>query len=277
MIKRLSITLLAFAAWLAATALLPAAAESILLASTTSVDNSGLLGKILPVFTKETGIEVKVLALGTGQAIDTARRGDADLLLVHDPEAEDAFAKEGHVATRREIAWNDFVIVGDAADPAGIKREKDVLAALRDIWNRQAPFVTRGDKSGTDALEKRLWKAAGLDIAKAGPWYKDIGGGMGAALNTSAAMAAYTLSDRGTWLSFGNRQHLPILFAGDARLLNVYDVITLDPKLHAGAKLGPAKRLADWLVSAEGQQQIASYVMGGEKLFHPNADPKPHE
>jgi tungstate transport system substrate-binding protein len=275
MIKHLVISL-ACAAWLAFGQLMPASAESIILASTTSVDNSGLLGKILPVFTKESGIEVKVLALGTGQAIDTARRGDADLLLVHDPEAEDQFAKEGHVATRREIAWNDFVIVGDAADPAGIKREKDVLAALHDIWNRQAPFVTRGDKSGTDALEKRLWKAAGLDIAKAGPWYKDIGGGMGQALNISAAMGAYTISDRGTWLSFGNRQKLPIVFAGDARLLNVYDVITLDPKLHAAAKLGPAQRFADWLVSAAGQQQIASYVMGGETLFHPNADPKPH-
>jgi len=273
--KQLSVAVAACAVWLGFAAAVPAAAETIILASTTSVDNSGLLGKILPVFTKETGIEIKVLALGTGQAIDTARRGDADLLLVHDPDAEDQFAKEGHVATRRQIAWNDFVIVGDASDPAGIKKEKDVLAALHDIWNRQAPMVTRGDKSGTDALEKRLWKAAGLDIAKAGAWYKDIGGGMGQALNIAAAMGAYTLSDRGTWLSFGNRSKLPIVFAGDPRLLNIYDVIELAPPLHPSARLGPAKTLAGWLVSAEGQREIGSYVMGGEKLFHPNADPKP--
>src|SRR5581483_4852921 len=243
--------------------------------STTSVDASGLLPKILPVFTKATGIEVRVLALGTGQAIDTARRGDADLLLVHDPEAEDQFQKEGHVATRRQIAWNDFVIVGDAADPAGIKKEKDVLAALHDIWNKQALMVTRGDRSGTDALEKRLWKAAGLDVTKAGPWYKDIGGGMGQALNIAAAMGAYTLSDRGTWLSFGNRSRLLIDFEGDPRLLNIYDVIELAPALHPKAKLAEAKKLADWLVAREGQQQIAGYVMGGETLFHPTADPMP--
>src|SRR3954468_19273613 len=174
MMKRLSIAFAACAVWLGIAAALPAAAETITLASTTSVDNSGLLGKIVPVFSKESGIEIKVLALGTGQAIDTARRGDADLLLVHDPDAEDQFQTEGHVATRREIAWNDFVIVGDASDPAGIRQETNVLAALRDIWTKQAAFVTRGDKSGTDALEKRLWKAAGLDIAKAGAWYKDI-------------------------------------------------------------------------------------------------------
>ena len=270
--KRLLV--LAFAALLLVVA--PGAgAESIVLASTTSVDNSGLLGRILPVFTKKTGIEVKVLALGTGQAIDTARRGDADLLLVHDPEAEDQFQKEGHVATRRQIAWNDFIIVGDAKDPAGIKREQDVLAAFHDIWNKQAPMVTRGDKSGTDALEKRLWKAAGLDITKAGPWYKDIGGGMGQALNIAAAMGAYTLSDRGTWLSFGNRKNLPILLQGDSRLLNIYDVIELAPAKHPQAKLAAAKQLADWLVSPEGQHEIASYAMGGEKLFHPVSDPMP--
>ena len=226
-------------------------------------------------FMAETGIEIKVLALGTGQAIDTARRGDADLLLVHDPDAEDQFAKEGHVATRRQIAWNDFVIVGDASDPAGIKKEKDVLAALHDIWNRQAPMVTRGDKSGTDALEKRLWKAADLDISKAGPWYKDIGGGMGAALNAAAGMDAYTLADRGTWLSFNNRRDLAIVLEGDARLINRYDVIELSPKLHGQAKLDLARQFADWLASPAGQQAIGEYEMSGQKLFHPEADKKP--
>jgi len=275
--KRLSFCLLAAAMWLAASGSAPVSAETIILASTTSVENSGLLGKILPIFTKESGIAVKVLALGTGQAIDTARRGDADLLLVHDPDAEDEFQKEGHVATRRRIAWNDFIIVGDASDPAGIKQQKDVLAVLHAIWNKQAPMVTRGDKSGTDALEKRLWRAAGIDPAKTGggSWYRDIGGGMGAALNAAAAMGAYTVSDRGTWLSFGNRSKLPIDFEGDPRLLNIYDVIELTPSLHPKAKLGAAKKLADWLVSKEGQQQIAGYVMGGETLFHPTADPMP--
>jgi tungstate transport system substrate-binding protein len=183
--------------------------------------------------------------------------------------------KAGHGATRRQIAWNDFVIVGDSSDPAGIKQDKDVLAAFRDIWTKQAAFVSRGDKSGTDALEKRLWKAAGLDVTKAAGWYKDIGGGMGAALNTASAMGAYTMSDRGTWLSFGNRSQLPILFQGDPRLLNVYDVIELDPVRHAGAKLALAKRLADWLISPEGQHEIAAYQLAGETLFHPVADPMP--
>src|SRR5215472_14172078 len=209
----------------------------ITLASTTSVDNSGLLTHILPLFKKASGIDVHVVALGTGQALDVARRGDADLVLVHDPDAEQKFIDEAHGISRREIAWNDFVIVGPAVDPAKIKGGRDIVAAFKAIWQAQAPFVSRGDKSGTDALEKRLWKAADLDLTKAGPWYKDIGGGMGAALNAAAGMDAYTLSDRGTWLSFKNRQHLTILLEGDRRLLNRYDVIELNPKLHAQAKL----------------------------------------
>jgi tungstate transport system substrate-binding protein len=247
----------------------------IVLASTTSVDNSGLLTHVLPLFKKASGIDVRVVALGTGQALDTARRGDADLVLVHDPDAEKKFIDEGHGINRREIAWNDFIIVGPASDPAKLKGNKDVVAAFRAIWNANAAFVSRGDKSGTDALEKRLWKAADLDPTKAGGWYKDIGGGMGAALNTAAAMDAYTLADRGTWLSFKNPQHLAIVLEGDGRLLNRYDVIELDPKLHPQAKRDLGKKFADWLVSPAGQSAIGEFEMAGQKLFHPEADPKP--
>jgi tungstate transport system substrate-binding protein len=247
----------------------------IVLASTTSVDNSGLLKHLLPLFTNESGIAVHVVALGTGQALDTARRGDADLVLVHDPDAEAKFIAEGHGIDRHEIAWNDFVIVGPKADPAKIKGSHDVVAGFRSIWTTGAPFVSRGDKSGTDALEKRLWKAADLDPKKAGTWYKDIGGGMGADLNAAAALDAYTLTDRGTWLSFQNRRDLVILLEGDRRLLNRYDVIQLDRKLHPHAKLGLAKTFADWLASPEGQHAIGDYEMAGQKLFHPESDPKP--
>ena len=253
-----------------------AADKFITLASTTSVDNSGLLKHILPLFKQASGIDVHVVALGTGQALDTARRGDADLVLVHDPDAEAKFMNEGHGITRREIAWNDFVIVGPGADPAKIKGGgRDVIAAFKAIWSAQAPFVSRGDQSGTDTLEKRLWKAADLDITKAGPWYKDIGGGMGAALNAAAGMDAYTLSDRGTWLSFENRRDLAIVLEGDPRLLNRYDVIELNPKLHPQAKLDLAKQFADWLASPPGQKAIGEYEMSGQKLFHPEADSKP--
>jgi tungstate transport system substrate-binding protein len=247
----------------------------IVLASTTSVDNSGLLTHILPLFKRASGIAVRVVALGTGQALDVARRGDADLVLVHDPDAEAKFMGEGHGITRREIAWNDFVVVGPSADPAKIKGGRDVVAAFKSIWAAQAPFVSRGDKSGTDALEKRLWKAAALDVTKAGAWYKDIGGGMGAALNAAAGIDAYTLSDRGTWLSFNNRRDLTIVLEGDKRLLNRYDVIELNPKLHPQAKLDLAKQFADWLASPAGQKAIGDYEMAGQKLFHPEADPKP--
>ncbi|HVA14384.1 MAG TPA: substrate-binding domain-containing protein, partial [Stellaceae bacterium] len=247
----------------------------IVLASTTSVDNSGLLKHLLPLFKKARGIDVRVVALGTGQALDVARRGDADLVLVHDPDAEAKFIGEGHGINRRELAWNDFVIVGPSADPAKLKGNRDVLAAFHAIWNAQAPFVSRGDKSGTDALEKRLWKAAGLDVTKVGPWCKDIGGGMGAALNAAAGMDAYTLTDRGTWLSFQNRRDLTIVLQGDPRLINRYDVIELNPKLHPQAKLGLAKQFADWLVSPAGQHAIGDYEMAGQKLFHPEADAKP--
>jgi tungstate transport system substrate-binding protein len=265
--------------------------ETIVLASTTSVENSGLLAHILPGFTQETGITVHVVAQGTGQALATAAHGDADLVLVHDPDAEQKFMAAGHGESRQEIAWNDFIIVGPGADPAHIAGTRDVLAALRAIAAAKAAFVSRGDNSGTDALEKRLWKAVGLDpaaesgaaeagVAKAGAspgsgWYRDIGGGMGAALNAAAAMDAYTLSDRGTWLSFGHKADLRIVLEGDPRLLNRYDVILLNPQTHPQAKQAPAHRFAAWLASPEGQAAIGGYMIAGQRLFHPEADPKP--
>ena len=245
------------------------------LASTTSVENSGLLAHVLPLFTRESGVSVRVVALGTGQALDTARRGDADLVLVHDPEAEAKFISEGHGINRREVAWNDFVIVGPTADPAKINGKRDILVGLRAIWSTNAPFVSRGDQSGTDALEKRLWNAADLDIGKAGPWYKDIGGSMGAALNAAAALDAYTLTDRGTWLSFGNRQNIVVLLEGDGRLINRYNVIELNPRLHPQIKQDLATKFADWLVSSKGQSAIGNYELAGQRPFHPVSDPKP--
>jgi tungstate transport system substrate-binding protein len=249
------------------------AGEAIVLASTTSVENSGLLAHILPEFTEKTGIQVRVLAQGTGQALATAARGDADLVLVHDPEAEAEFIAAGHGTQRRQIAWNDFVVVGPRADPAHIAGGHDAVAALTAIAAARAAFVSRGDKSGTDALEHRLWRAAGIDpmLIGGGSWYRDIGGGMGAALNTATAMGAYTLSDRGTWLSFGNKRDLTVLVSGDPRLLNRYDVILLDPVKHPEAKQEPARRLADWLASPEGQAAIDAYEVDGEPLFHPSA------
>lgn len=252
----------------------PPAAQSILLASTTSVDNSGLLRHVIPIFTKESGIEVKVLAQGTGQALATAAHGDADLVLVHDPEAEQKFLAAGDGIDRRQIAWNDFVIIGPRADPAHIGGGHDAVAALKAIAAAKGAFVSRGDKSGTDALEHRLWRVAEIDPSKTGggAWYRDIGGGMGAALNTAAAIDAYTISDRGTWLSFGNKRDLAVLVEGDPRLLNRYDLILLDPKKHPQAKQEPARRFADWLLSPEGQTAIGAYQVNGEQLFHPSAN-----
>jgi tungstate transport system substrate-binding protein len=241
--------------------------ETIVLASTTSVENSGLLARILPQFTRETGIEVHVIAQGTGQALATAAHGDADLVLVHDA---------GDGLSRQEIAWNDFLIVGPGDDPAHLAGTRDAVAALKAIAAAKVPFVSRGDKSGTDALEKRLWKAAGLDPALAGGgWYRDIGGGMGAALNAAVAMNAYTLSDRGTWLSFGHKAGMVSVLEGDPRLLNRYDVILLNPQTHPQAKQAPAHRFASWLASPEGQTAIADYTIAGERLFHPESDQKP--
>jgi tungstate transport system substrate-binding protein len=246
--------------------------QSIILASTTSVEASGLLTNIVPRFTARTGITVNVVAQGTGKALDTARRGDADLLLVHDPDAEQQFMNEGHGSTRRQIAWNDFIIVGPSADPAHVRGGNDSAAALQAIALAQAPFVSRGDNSGTNAAELRLWKIAGQtpDALKE-KWYRDIGGGMGQALNAASAMDAYTLTDRGTWLSFNNKGSLIVAIEGDPRLINRYDVIELSPQKHAGAKLAAAKIFADWLVSSEGQQAIGAYQANGQKLFSPSA------
>jgi tungstate transport system substrate-binding protein len=247
--------------------------QSIILASTTSVENSGLLAHVLPVFTKETGITVHVLAQGTGQALQTAASDDADLVLVHDPEAEQTFIAAGDGIDRRQIAWNDFVVVGPRSDPAHIAGTHDAVAALKMIADARAPFVSRGDKSGTDALEHRLWRVVGIDPARSGggSWYRDIGGGMGAALNTAQAMNAYTISDRGTWLSFGNKGNLDVLVEDDPRLLNRYDVILLNPARHPVPKQALAARFAQWLVSPEGQAAIGAYKVRGEQLFHPSA------
>jgi tungstate transport system substrate-binding protein len=249
---------------------------TIVLASTTSVDNSGLLGAILPQFTQATGITVRVLALGTGQALDTARRGDADMVLVHDPEAEQKFLADGNGVNRKQIAWNDFILVGPKDDPAHVAGGDNAKAALIGIAEAEAAFVSRGDKSGTNALELRLWKTAGIDpTTGAGKWYRDIGGGMGAALNAAAAMPAYTLSDRGTWISFKNKGPLRIMVEGDPALINRYDVIELNPDKHAAAKLAAAHQLAVWLETQPGQDAIGAYRLGGEELFHPSAaDPK---
>ena len=250
-----------------------AAEQTITLASTTSVEASGLLSNVLPQFTARTGIAVKVVAQGTGKALDTARRGDADVVLVHDPEAEQKFVDEGYGVTRRQIAWNDFVIVGPSSDPAHILGGRDSVTALKAIASSQAPFVSRGDRSGTNAAELRLWQAAGRtpEELSGEKWYRDIGGGMGQALNAASAMNAYTLSDRGTWLSFNNKGSLVVMIEGDARLINRYDVIELNPLKHGPARLDAAKIFADWLVSAEGQQAIGAYQMGGQRLFNPSA------
>lgn len=264
---------------LAASAALPvvspargAEPQAIVLASTTSVENSGLLGAILPIFTKQTGIEVRVLAQGTGQALDTARRGDADLVLVHDPEAEQKFIGDGNGVNRRQIAWNDFVLVGPDGEAAEVKGGHDVIAAFKAIAAAKAPFVSRGDRSGTNALELRLWKMAGIDPKRgAGTWYRDIGGGMGQALNAAAAMPAYTLSDRGTWLGFDNKGPLTIVINGDPRLINRYDVVELNPARHPTAKLAAAHQLAEWLQSPAGQEAIGAFQVDDQQLFYPSA------
>ena len=251
----------------------PAAEQAITLASTTSVEATGLLANILPQFTAKTGIAVNVVAQGTGKALDTARRGDADLVLVHDPAAEREFIDEGYGTTRRQLAWNDFIIIGPSSDPARVGGGHDVVVALKAIALARSPFVSRGDKSGTNAAELRLWRDAGWTPEALNPekWYRDIGGGMGQALNAASAMNAYTLSDRGTWLSFNNKGPLVVAIEGDAKLLNRYDVIELNPKKHGPARLAEAKVFADWLVSPEGQQAIGAYQVNGEKLFNASA------
>ena len=246
--------------------------KSIVVASTTSTQDSGLFGHILPMFKARTGIDVKVVAQGTGQALDTARRGDADVVFVHAKSAEEKFLAEGFGVKRYPVMYNDFVLIGPKGDPAGIKGSKDIVAALGAIRAKGADFISRGDKSGTHLAELNLWKVAGIDIAKdKGPWYKEIGQGMGAALNTASASNAYVLADRGTWLSFKNRGDLVIAVEGDKRLFNQYGVMLVNPEKHPSVKKDLGQQLIDWLVSAEGQKAIADYKINGEQLFYPNA------
>jgi tungstate transport system substrate-binding protein len=247
--------------------------KSIVVASTTSTQDSGLFGHILPMFKAKTGIDVKVVAQGTGQALDTGRRGDADVVFVHAKPAEEKFLAEGFGVKRYPVMYNDFILIGPKSDPAGIKGSKDITAALAAIKAKGADFISRGDKSGTHQAELNLWKVAGIDIAKdKGPWYKEIGQGMGAALNTASASNAYVLADRGTWLSFKNRGELLIAVEGDKRLFNQYGIMLVNPEKHPSVKKDFGQQFIDWLVSSEGQKAIADYKINGEQLFYPNAN-----
>ncbi|MGB8603893.1 MAG: substrate-binding domain-containing protein [Bradyrhizobium sp.] len=260
----------------AATSCAPAIAQdrSIVVASTTSTEDSGLFGYLLPIFKAKTNIEVKVIAQGTGQALDTARRGDADVVFVHAKPQEEKFLAEGFGVKRYDVMYNDFVLIGPKSDPAGVKG-RDIDTALKAIQAKAAPFVSRGDRSGTHSAELALWKQAGVDIAAAkGPWYREIGQGMGAALNTAGAMNAYVLSDRGTWISFKNRGDLEIVVEGDKRLFNQYGVMLVNPEKYPSVKKELGQAFVDWLISAEGQAAIAGYRIDGQQLFFPDAEKK---
>ncbi|MDK9698121.1 MAG: substrate-binding domain-containing protein [Siculibacillus sp.] len=251
----------------------PAPAATIVVASTTSTQDSGLFEYILPIFTKKTGIAVKVIAQGTGQALDTGRRGDADVVFVHAKAAEEKFLAEGFSEARRPVMYNDFVLVGPKSDPAGVAGGKDIAAALAAIVAKKAPFVSRGDKSGTHMAELALWKSAGIDLAAArADWYREIGQGMGATLNTASAMNGYALTDRGTWLGFKNRGDLVIAVEGDRRLFNQYGVMAVSAKKFPHVKTREAESFVNWLTGSEGQKAIADHKIGGEQLFFPNAD-----
>ncbi|MGZ5072047.1 MAG: extracellular solute-binding protein [Usitatibacter sp.] len=267
-------------AWLAASVIAavllaaspPAPAQDfITVASTTSTEQSGLFKHLLPEARKATGIEVRVVAVGTGQALDMGRRGDADVVFVHDPAAEQKFLEEGWGVKRYPVMYNDFVIVGPKSDPAGAKGN-DVIAAMKRIAAAQAPFASRADKSGTDAAEKRYWKMAGIEPK--GAWYRETGSGMGPTLNTASGMNAYALADRGTWLSFKNRGELVILVEGDTKLFNQYGVMLVNTAKHPHVKREPGQRFIDWLVSPAGQASIAAYRIDGERLFFPNYKPQ---
>jgi tungstate transport system substrate-binding protein len=253
------------------------AEKSIVVASTTSTQDSGLFKHILPLFKTKTGIDVKVVAQGTGQALDTARRGDADVVFVHARPAEDRFIAEGFGVKRFPVMYNDFVVVGPKSDPAGIKGSRDVAAALTAIKTKNATFISRGDKSGTHQVELALWRLAGTDIAadkaarKLGDWYKEIGQGMGAALNTAAASSAYVLADRATWISFKNKTDLVISVESDKRLFNQYGVILVNPAKHPHVNNEFGQQFIDWLISRDGQRAIADYRIDGQQLFFPNA------
>ena len=272
MIRRLLLAVMACA--LAAPAL--AQDNSIVIASTTSTQDSGLFGHLLPLFRKSTGIDVKVVALGTGQALDTARRGDADVVFVHAKPEEEKFITEGFGVKRYPVMYNDFILVGPRADPAGVGKARDIVEALGIIKAKGLPFVSRGDRSGTHIAELKLWKEAGIDVAsEKGGWYKSIGQGMGAALNTASAAAAYVLADRGTCLSFKNKGDLAILVQGDKRLFNQYGVMLVSPRKYPHVNAAGAQKFIDWVTSASGQAAIASYHVNGEQLFFPNANAAP--
>src|SRR5579862_1214054 len=246
--------------------------KTIVVASTTSTQDSGLYGYLLPIVTEKIGIIAKVLAQGTGQALDTARRCDADVVFVHAKSAEEKFLAEGYGVKRYPVMYNDFVLIGPKDDPAGVKG-KDILSALQTVKAKAAPFISRGDRSGTNIAELALWKDAGIDIAKdKGSWYKEIGQGMGAALNMASASNAYVLSDRGTWLAFQNRGDLAIVVEGDKRLFNQYGVMLVNPAKCPSAKKDLGQQFIDWLISPAGQKVIAGYKINGQQLFYPNAN-----
>jgi len=244
----------------------------IVVSSTTSTENSGLFKYLLPIFKEKSGIEVRVVAQGTGQALDMGKRGDCDVVFVHNRNAELKMVEQGWFVDRHDVMYNDFVIVGPKSDPAKIKGMKDVTEAMKKILDAKAPFASRGDRSGTHSEELRLWNAAGIDLAKhKGRWYRETGSGMGATLNTAAGMNAYALSDRGTWLSFKNRQNLVILVQGDPRLFNHYGVMLDNPAKHPKVKKASGMAFVNWLISLEGQKAIAGYKIDGQELFFPNA------
>lgn len=248
------------------------AQKSIVVSSTTSTEQSGLFKHLLPAFENKTGIQVKVVAVGTGQALDIGRRGDADVVFVHDKTAEEKFINEGFGVERLEVMYNDFILIGPKQDPAKIGKSKDIESALKKIAQNKSAFVSRGDKSGTHAAELRFWKNANIDVNQSkDSWYKETGSGMGPALNTASAMNAYILADRGTWISFKNRGDLEIIVEGDPKLFNQYGVILVNPSKHAQVKKSEGQMFIDWIVSSDGQATIASYKLNGEQLFFPNA------
>ena len=272
--KRISIPTIAALLLAALPWSLQAAEEdrSIVVASTTSTQDSGLFGQLLPAVRARTGITVKVIALGTGQALETARRGDVDVVFVHDAEAEARFVAEGHGLVRHPVMYNDFIIVGPAADPAGLRGGKDAVRALQAIKRNQLPFISRGDKSGTHQAELRLWKAAGIDVDPASDrWYRAVGQGMGPALNIAVASDAYVLTDRATWISFRNKGNFQLLVEGDPRLFNQYSLILVNPAKHPATKAVLGQQFIDFLLSPEGQRELASYRVEGQQLFYPNA------
>jgi len=245
--------------------------KTIVVSSTTSTEQSGLFDYLLPVFEKKSGIQVKVVAVGTGQALDIGRRGDADVVFVHDKPAEEKFLEEGYSTKRYEVMYNDFVLIGPKSDPAKITGGKDIQAAFQKIASSQSAFVSRGDKSGTNAAELRYWKDAGIAVSPSMDWYKEVGSGMGPALNTASAMNGYILSDRATWLTFKNRGDLAILVQGDPKLFNQYGVMLVNPAKYPQVKKVEGQAFIDWLITKDGQGTIASYKIGGEQLFFPNA------